>query len=116
MIYYVLYVEGKNMTPSKYIKSQGLPSLAYVAREAGVNARTLHNWYHDKFKLFEVVVRGCVMGQDQVKGVWQRNDKDFYLVVDTRVRCFTGTEIQTDKDKMGIVRQGLLYERENDDR
>ncbi len=46
------------MTPSKYIKSQGLPSLAFVAREAGVNARTLHNWYHDKNKLFKVVVAG----------------------------------------------------------
>lgn len=46
------------MTPSKYIKSKGLPSLAYVAREAGVIERTLHNWYHNKFKLFEVVVAG----------------------------------------------------------
>lgn len=48
------------MTPSQYIKSQGLPSLAYVAKEAGVNARTLHNWYHSKNKLFKVVVSGIV--------------------------------------------------------
>ena len=48
------------MTPSKYIKSQGLPSLAFVAKEAGVNARTLHNWFHDKNKLFKVVVAGVM--------------------------------------------------------
>ena len=49
------------MTPSEYIKAQGLPSLAYVAREAGIIERTLFNWYHNKNKLFEVVVAGVPM-------------------------------------------------------
>ena len=46
------------MTPSKYIKEQGLPSLAYVAREADVSERTLFNWYHNNFKRFEAIVLG----------------------------------------------------------
>jgi len=46
------------VTPSQYVKSQGLPSLAYVARESATPIRTLFDWYHKRFKLFEVVVAG----------------------------------------------------------
>ena len=55
---------GVTMTPSEYIKAQGLPSLAYVAREAGVIERTLFNWYHNKNKLFQVVVAGVPIPDD----------------------------------------------------
>ncbi len=46
------------MTPSQYVKSKGLPSLAHVAREADTPIRTLFDWYHKRFTLFEVVVAG----------------------------------------------------------
>lgn len=46
------------MTPSKYIKAQGLPSLAYVADKVGKHPDTIHNWYHKEYALFEVVVAG----------------------------------------------------------
>lgn len=46
------------MTPSQYVKSQGLPSLAYVAREAGVPQRTMFDWYKKRIRLFEIVVDG----------------------------------------------------------
>ncbi len=46
------------MTASKYIKSQGLPSLQYVADKVGKHRDTLHNWHRDNFALFEVVVSG----------------------------------------------------------
>lgn len=49
------------MTPSKYIKSQGLPSTAYVADKVGKPVQTIDNWYHNNFALFEVVVRGVYM-------------------------------------------------------
>ena len=48
------------MKPSDYIKAHGLPSLAHVAREADVSERTLNNWYHKRFKRFEIIVLGCV--------------------------------------------------------
>lgn len=46
------------MTASKYIKSQGLPTLAYVADKVGKPPQTINNWYHDNFALFEAVVAG----------------------------------------------------------
>ena len=46
------------MTPSQYIKAQGLPSLAYVADKVGKHPDTINNWYHANFALFEVVVAG----------------------------------------------------------
>lgn len=48
------------MSASKYIKEQGLPNVKYVAGKAGINRQLLHDWYHNKFKLFEVVVAGVV--------------------------------------------------------
>lgn len=100
------------LTAPEYIKKQGLPSLVWVADKVGKDKRTIYKWYETNFPLFETLVKGCVMSQDHVKGVWHREDKDLYLVVDTRARCYTGVEIHTDKDKMGIVRKGLLYDRE----
>lgn len=49
------------MTASEYIKSKGLPSLAYVAKAVGRHPDTLHNWYKDSFKLFEIVVAGVAI-------------------------------------------------------
>lgn len=46
------------MTPSQYIKEQGLPSLKYVAGKIGKPPQTLQNWYNNNFALFEVVVAG----------------------------------------------------------
>lgn len=48
------------MTPSKYIKSQGLPSTAFVADKVGKPVQTIDNWYHNNFALFEVVVAGVL--------------------------------------------------------
>jgi len=47
------------MTPSQYIKAQGLPSLVYVAGKVNKDPRTINKWYDDNFALFEVVVAGC---------------------------------------------------------
>lgn len=49
-----------NMTPSKYCKQAGLPSLAYAARKANVNRRTFERWFTTKPDLFRLVVVGCV--------------------------------------------------------
>lgn len=46
------------MTASRYIKSQGLPSVAYVADKVGKHRDTINNWYHNNYALFEVVVAG----------------------------------------------------------
>ena len=46
------------MTPSQYIKAQGLPSTKYVADKVGKPAQTIVNWYHANFALFEAVVAG----------------------------------------------------------
>lgn len=46
------------MTPSEYVKSHGLRTLAFVAKESGCQVRTLNNWWHTKHKLFITVVRG----------------------------------------------------------
>ncbi len=48
------------MTPSKYIKAQGLPSLSYVADKVNLTRPTLYNWYNNNFALFEVVVAGVL--------------------------------------------------------
>lgn len=46
------------MTPSQYIKAQGLPSLVYVAFKVNKDPRTLYKWYEDNYPLFEAVVLG----------------------------------------------------------
>lgn len=46
------------MTPSQYIKAQGLPNLQYVADKVGKHRDTLDNWYHKEYALFEAVVIG----------------------------------------------------------
>jgi len=46
------------MTPSQYIKAQGLPSTAYVAKAVNKPVQTIDNWYRDNFAVFEAVVAG----------------------------------------------------------
>lgn len=46
-------------SPSKYIKSKGLPSLAFVAQMSGLSPGTLHAWFKSDFRKFDVVVVGC---------------------------------------------------------
>lgn len=53
------------MTPSKYIKAQGLPNLQYVADKVGKHRDTLVNWHRDNFALFEAVVAGVVFQEVQ---------------------------------------------------
>jgi len=53
------------MTPSTYIKAQGLPSTAFVAEKVGKPVQTINNWFNHNFALFEVVVAG-VKAQDEV--------------------------------------------------
>lgn len=57
------------MSASEYIKSKGLPSLAYVADAVGKHRDTINNWYHKEFALFEVVVAG-VVAREGCKHVW----------------------------------------------
>lgn len=75
------------MTPSQYVKSKGLPSLAHVAREADTPIRTLFDWYHKRFTLFEVVVAG-VASKGRIKELtevleevesWIENDTVFRM-------------------------------------
>ena len=47
------------MTESAYVKSQGLPSLAFISRETKTSRETLRNWYYNKRDLFDVVIDGC---------------------------------------------------------
>lgn len=47
------------MTPSQQCKEAGLKSLAELSRLTGVSEQTLINWFHDKPKLFDVVVLGA---------------------------------------------------------
>lgn len=56
---------GYQMTPSQYIKAQGLPSTAYVAKKVGKPAQTICNWYHNNFALFEAVVAGVKVGEEK---------------------------------------------------
>jgi len=48
------------MSASEYVKGQGLKNLQMVSHMTGVRRETLNNWYKDKFRLFEIVVEGCV--------------------------------------------------------
>lgn len=54
------------MTASQYIKSQGLPSLAYVAKAVGRHPDTIHNWYQDNYALFEIVIAGIVATEKDI--------------------------------------------------
>lgn len=57
--------KGQDMTPSEYIKAQGLPSLAHVARMTGWDRRTLYKFHDTNFPRFEIIVAGCVSkGED----------------------------------------------------
>lgn len=48
------------MTASKYIKAQGLPTLAYVAEAVNKPPQTLNNWYKHNIDMFKIVVEGVV--------------------------------------------------------
>jgi hypothetical protein len=62
-------------SPSKYIKSKGLPSLRHVSNMSGVSACTLHNWFKEDFRKFDVVVVGCAYLHS--KGYGPADIKDF---------------------------------------
>lgn len=49
------------MTPSTYIKAQGLPSTAYVAAKVGKPVQTIDNWFKHNYALFEIVVAGVMI-------------------------------------------------------
>lgn len=46
-------------SPSKYIKNKGLPSLAHVCKMSGLSPGTLHQWFKNDFRKFDIVVTGC---------------------------------------------------------
>ncbi len=52
------------MTASNYCKEHGIKSLTYLAKQLGVDRRTLQNWYNDNRKLFECVVIGYISKLD----------------------------------------------------
>jgi len=48
------------MSASIEAKLNSLKSLEQVSKLSGVSVQTLNNWYHNKPKLFHVVLMGCV--------------------------------------------------------
>lgn len=69
------------MTPSQYIRAQGLPSLVYVANKVGKDPRTIYKWYHDNFALFEAVIDGLEYQQvmeDMEGPEWRAAVRGFY--------------------------------------
>ena len=46
-------------SPSKYVKSKGLPSLQYVSEMSSISVETLKGWHKNRFARFDVVVAGC---------------------------------------------------------
>ncbi len=52
------------MTASNYCKANGIKSLTFLAKELGVDRRTLQNWYNDNRLLFKCVVIGYVSRLD----------------------------------------------------
>lgn len=56
------------MTLSEYIRSRGLPSVAYVSKMTGVLERTLYNWHKNRPVLFKIVVLGVQCRKRKGKG------------------------------------------------
>ena len=52
------------MTPSQQAKQQGLKNLAEVSQLTGVDRQTLDNWANHKQALFEIVLLGCKVKND----------------------------------------------------
>jgi len=48
------------MSASKYIKSQGLPDLQYVADKVGRHRDTINNYYNNDFEFLEILVAGVL--------------------------------------------------------
>lgn len=48
------------MTPTQYIQQRGLHNLAQVTALTGISRQTLSNWYHNRKRLFDIVVTGCI--------------------------------------------------------
>ncbi len=55
------------ITASKYVKSLGLPSVAYVARKVNKHPQRLFEWYDNNFDLLEAVVLGIKAKEDSEK-------------------------------------------------
>ncbi len=52
-------------TASIYIKSKGLPSRAYVAREYGCHVCTIDDWHSHNFRRLEIVVNGLLREREE---------------------------------------------------
>lgn len=48
------------MTPSQYIKDQGITSLAFVAGEVRRDPSTIHRWFTEDFRLLDLVIKGLL--------------------------------------------------------
>jgi len=46
-------------TPSPEIILSGLAGVKEMSLSTGVSTQTLDNWFHNKPKLFKVLLRGC---------------------------------------------------------
>ena len=53
------------MTPSQQAIEAGLESLAQVIALTGVSRQTLDNWSKHKPQLFSIVLKGCLVAQNQ---------------------------------------------------
>jgi hypothetical protein len=49
------------MSASKQAKQAGIKNLATVSKKTGVRTTTLNNWYNNKPKLFNIVIKGCLV-------------------------------------------------------
>jgi len=47
-------------TVSNHVKSYDLPSAAHVAREAEIDIRTLHRWYHVRYRVVDLIAKGLL--------------------------------------------------------
>ena len=63
------------LSPSKYVKSKGLPSLKHVSDMSGLSEHTLIKWHKNNFRKFDVVVVGCAYLHS--KGYGPSDIKDF---------------------------------------
>ena len=53
------------MSASKEIKQIGLPSLKYVSDKVNIRRQLLHDWYNNKYPLFNAVIQGVKSIKDK---------------------------------------------------
>lgn len=94
-------------TAPEYIKSQGLPSLVYVAKKVNKDPRTIYKWHESNPELFEVVVAGLSCKR-RIKELTEVLEEAESWIEDTNPRAIILNDISD------VLIAEVLYEREND--